>query len=111
MIENPNSFDNNQNNLINDNLCNVYFESPNGIKINLIVSKNIKIAELLPIFFEKFESWGYNSKKNIEDYIYLFNGCAMQLNEQETLFNYGFVDTVNRIVFCLKKNMIGGTLK
>ena len=107
MIENPNSFDNNQNNLKNDNLYNVYFERSTVIKINVRVSRNIRIAELLHIFLKNLKVQDIILKKTNWDYIYLFNGCIIQLNEQETLFNYGFGDNVNRIVFYLKNNMIG----
>ena len=100
----------NEQNSFNDNLCNVQFENTGSGKIlNVVVSRNMKMADLLHVFFEKFKNSGFNfNKGRLEDYVFLYGGHIISLKEQQTLFNYGLVHPVNKIVFCSKNNAIGG---
>ena len=67
------------------------------------------MVDLLHVFFEKFKNSGFNfNKRRLEDYDFLYGGHTISLKEQQTLFNYGLVHPVNKIVFSSKNNAIGG---
>ena len=90
-----------------NNKNNILFENTNGFKTNMIVPIDVKMSELFSAFFRKIKLMGYNVNK-LEEFVFLFNGCIISLNEQRTISEYGLVERVNKIVFFEKNNIIGG---
>ena len=70
-----------------NNKCNVYFENPSGLRINMIVPRDVKMSDLIYVFYIKLQMIGYKIKK-LDDYIFLFNGYTVSLNEQKNIYEY-----------------------
>ena len=123
LLENPNSENIFEENKFDDYISNINFFPGymgkrinvlfeyNGIQINVIAPEDVKMKELLKIFYIKFQILTRNKNYKVwelYDYIFLFNGCKISFGEEKSLIDYGLNKPVNKILFYLKDNIIGG---
>ena len=91
---------------------NVIFSHSKGNKINIITPLKAKVKDLINAFHITLQIYGkYIMKTNIlkiKDYIFIWNGSIIPINEQKTLSEYGMIQNVINIVFNEKNNIIGG---
>ena len=74
------------NDMNNNRIINIIFDSTNGSIINLAVPVNIKVKDLLLDYANKI---GKDSKDLWEKFVFLFNDCKISINEEKDLISYG----------------------
>ena len=95
----------------NGKKINVFFEDNTGIKINIRAPNDAEMKDLLVVFHIKLQLYGLENKikiYNLEEYTFLFNSKKISLNEKTSIYDYGLVREINKIVFFLANNIIGG---
>ncbi len=89
-------------------MCNVLFVDELESQTNLIVPIDIKMEDLLLKFWERLKKEKKLKVKNIKDYTFLYASQIININEQRTIYECGLNQRVNKIIYCIKNNTIGG---
>ena len=88
---------------------NVIFQSQYG-GINIITPQDCKMKDLLDVFHIKLQMYGKDHQINIDDlqdYLFIFNGHTISLDEERTINEFGSTNGVWIIVS--PKGQIGGS--
>ena len=89
---------------------NIIFTNDSIKPINIVAPIGCKIKELLSVFHIKLQMFGKDNNIKIwdlKDYIFIYNGHIMSLNEEKTINDFCSHE-VEKIIFKLKSEVIGG---
>ena len=94
-----------------ENMMNVIFEGDDGTKINIVSPKDVKMKELLKIFYIKLQIYSLINEKSIKklkDYFFIVRGSIISLDDQRSAADFGLIDDLNRIIYRQRDNIVGG---
>ena len=78
------------NDMNNNRIINILFESANGSTINIAIPVNIKAKDLLLAYANKI---GKDPKDLREKFVFMFNNCKISIDEEKDLISYGLENT------------------